>query len=145
MASPYPLGTRQLVALRADPDAKLARQEQLGEIEDAIFERSLSVIDATIGFADIEPNQETPPPQWVEQYGQEAAERRLRIARMAWLPKSQAPAGQELAMRYVAGYTRARGMKISATQNNLNVTIALPAPTSSHAGAPPQFPEKDIE
>ena len=119
---------------RRDQRDEAKREERLAkieELENEIFERAAGVVNAYLSFAEVERDQKEPPPAWVAQYGYDAAKQRLEVAKAGWLPASIAPAAAKLAVQAQIGISRGRGYRMKITQNNLNVKIALPAPTSS--------------
>jgi hypothetical protein len=137
---------RQIAAEYLDPKAKEARLARLEAMEDLILEQADQIVLAGLAFVEIAHDQAVPPPDWVEQFGQDGAEKRLAVAKSQWLPDSQSPAGMKLASRTRMGILKARERKHAATQNNLNVVISLPAPASADYLEPGQnVPSKEIE
>jgi hypothetical protein len=113
------------------PGSGLARAPVAAEelIEEQIFDQSCRVVSAAMAFADIDPGQPEPPPEWVEIYGPEEAKRRLRIASSAWLSKKDAPMGISVAMQIHTGITTARARRGETGGRVLNVgvlNLALP-------------------
>lgn len=128
-----------------DPDKKEERLARIEELENQIFERAAGVVNAVLSFTEVSPNQEEPPADWIEQYGEEAARRRLEIAKLGYLPQSLAPNGAKLGAQVMAGIARGRGHRVRLTQNNLNVKISLPAPTSAAHPGPVTYEVRDVE
>jgi hypothetical protein len=82
----------------------------------------------------------------VEELGAEAANRKLQLAKSMWKPSNMAPAGVALAQKAHTGISRARGFnKATLTQNNLNVKIELPPPTSAAFPGPSTYPVVEVE
>jgi hypothetical protein len=134
------------VAEHRDPDAVAARMERISEIEDEVFQTSAAVVQATLDFHLVRPDQQEPPPEWVEEYGLEAALQRLAVAKAGWMPNSQAPAAVGLASRIVTGIARARRTGIQALgPREINVKLTLPVPTSAAQPGAPVYPTKEIE
>lgn len=130
----------------SDPALREERLARLEEMENQLFERAAALMEAGLSFYEIKQDQEEPPADWVAQYGRVGAEQRLAIAKSQWLPASQSPGGMQLASRFLTGSMRARGTRVKATQNNLNVVISLPAPaTAEHPAQGQQFPVKEID
>jgi hypothetical protein len=138
----------------APPEDKKAlverrREERLSRIrdlEDDILERSCRVVDAGMAWGEVEFNQPEPPREWVEQYGEKAARDRLNIAKAAWMPQSQAPVGLKLAAQVLVGIAKARGLRVAQTNNQLNVQICLPPPTSkAHPDEAEQYEVIDVD
>lgn len=127
------------------PDAQETRMARIEELENQVFERAVGVLSGYLSFAEVRHDQTEPPEAWVQELGQEEAERRLNLAKAGWLPASLAPAGANLAARVVAGIARGRNYRVKLTQNNLNVRIALPAPTSSAHPGPVTYEVRDLE
>lgn len=128
-----------------DEKLKETRLARIEELENEIFERASGVVNAGLSFTEIDPYQPDPPPQWVEQYGEEGAQLRLRAAKAMWAPASMAPSGFKLAAQVMAGIARGRGYRVRVTQNNLNVKIALPAPTTAEHPGPIVYEVRDLE
>jgi hypothetical protein len=125
--------------------ARETRLARIEELENEVFEKAVGVLSDYLAFREVRHDQAEPPAAWVEEVGQEEAERRLNMAKAAWLPASLAPAGAALAARMVAGISRGRNYRVKLTQNNLNVKIALPAPTSSANPGPITYEVRDLE
>jgi hypothetical protein len=125
--------------------ARETRLARIEELENELMEKASSVLSDYLSFREIRHDQAEPPPEWVEELGRDEAERKLNIAKAAWLPASLAPAGATLAARMVAGISRGRNYRVKMTQNNLNVKIALPAPTSSVHPGPVTYEVRDLE
>lgn len=127
------------------PEAKDSRLAKIEELENRVFEQAAEVVSGFLSFAEVRPDQQDPPPEWVAQWGQEGAEMRLMLAKTAWAPQSLAPAGVNTAVRAMTAISRGRSHKVKITQNNLNVKIALPAPTSSAHPGPVPYEVRDLE
>ena len=128
-----------------DPEEKEARLARIEELENEVFEKAASIVGVALDFTQVSHNQDEPPPEWVEMYGQEQAEQRLRLAKSMWLPASVAPNGTKLAMQAMAGISRGRAYKMKITQNNINVKLALPAPTTADHPGPITYEVRDLE
>jgi hypothetical protein len=125
---------------------KAARLARMIEIEDEVFQTAAGIMQATLDFCHVEPDQAEPPPEWVERYGPEAAKRRLAVAKAGWMPRSLAPSGAQLAQQVVTGIARARRHQMNAGgPREINAKIALPAPTSAGMPGAPEYPSKEIE
>lgn len=130
--------------LRHHERVKLARKssedlaaERIKTLENSLFERSMTIVDAALSFADFD-DLENVPQDWVEKYGMEEAERRFRIAKEARLPNKDAAAGLGMARAVAIGIARTRSMEKQGPKT-LNVQfVQLTAPL-------PQFPEKELE
>ncbi len=123
-------------------ETRLARIE---ELENEIFERAAGVVNAALAFVEVTPDQTEPPPAWVTEFGLEAAKQRLTIAKMGYLPASVAPNGFKLAVQVQTGISRGRAWKMKITNNNLNVKIALPAPTTAEHPGPTVYEVRELE
>jgi len=128
----------------SDPKRVEERLARIVEIEDNIYQRAAGVLEATLSFHEVAPNQQEPSPEWVEQYGAEGAKQKLAVAKTGWLPQALAPNATKLALQYVTAVTRARrGAVVKA--NELNVQIQLPAPTSAAHPTVSVYPRREIE
>ncbi len=128
-----------------DETKKEARLARIEELEHETVERATAVVNAFLSFSEVDKDQTEPPPHWVAEYGYEGAMQRLAVARAGWLPPSIAPAAAKLAVQVQIGFTRARAYKMKITQNNLNVQLTLPAPTSSEHPGPTTYEVRDLE
>jgi hypothetical protein len=134
---------RKELADEKQKELRLARIEQL---ESQVFERAAAVVEAVISFHEVVPGQTEPPAAWIAEYGEEGARQRLQVALTGWLPASVAPNATKIALQYMAGYTRAKAHRMGKlTQNNVNVKISLPAPTSREHPGPVCYEVRDIE
>lgn len=128
-----------------DPSEKEARLARIEEMENQVFEQAAAVVHAMMGMREVKHDQVDPPEEWIELYGEKEARRRLEIAKGMWLPQSLAPAGFKYAVQAMSGIARGRNYRVKLTQNNLNVKISLPAPTSSTHSGPTVYEVRDLE
>lgn len=131
-----------------DPKRQEARLARIAELEDRVFETAMGVIEATLAFQEVDFNQKDPPPEWIAQYGEEGARRRLNVAKAGWLPASHAPAAVKYSLQAAAGIGRMRGNRVQVSANSVNVKIqqiTLPPPTSAAHAPPGVYAEKEIE
>lgn len=130
-----------------DPEEKARRFSRMMEIEDEVYQQSAAIVAATLDFCLIAPDQQEPPPEWVERFGLEAAKQRLAVAKAGWMPASVAPAGTKLAQQTMQGIARARRhqMLAAGTPREVNAKIALPAPTAASMPGAPEYPSKEVE
>lgn len=124
-------------------ETRLARCE---ELESQIFEQASGVVEATLAFHEVSPNQAEPPEAWVERYGLEAANQRLAVAKRGWDPASVAPNAVTVALKFMAASTRGRAHRnAKLIQNNLNVNLQLPAPTTREHPGPTTYEVRDLD
>ena len=117
---------------------KEKRLERIAEIEDKVFDVCTQVVMAHLAFTEVDPDQEDPPEEWVQQFGEKAARRRLIVAKLGYAPHSQMPSAVKLAAMARTSISRAYSQQHRGVgaMNQVNVKIALPAPTSQeHPGA----------
>jgi hypothetical protein len=107
--------------------ASLPAQEGLKLIRDRMLHSALEGMEAATAFADIDPEQTEPPPEWVAKYGLESAVRRLKIAKMAWLPAKVAPLGLTMMPKVALGIMNIDA-KLKSPPRTMNLTIQMPAP-----------------
>lgn len=125
---------------------KAARLARMVEIEDEVFQTAAAIVQATLDFCHVAPDQAEPPPEWVERLGYAAAKQRLSVAKAGWMPRSVAPAGAQLAAQVVTGIARARRQSAQlGGPREINAKIALPAPTSAGMPGAPEYPTKEVE
>ena len=131
--------------LHRDPEAVALRQSKIAALEDEVFQTSVGVVQAMLDFHLVTPQQQDPPPEWVEQWGEEAARQRLAVAKAGWMPNSLKPSGLDVATRIVTGIARARGARQVSGPAEINVKLSLPAPTSVGQPGAPVYPTKEVE
>lgn len=136
----------ELATLVKDEKAKEERLERMAQMEDRIYQRANGVLEAALSFHEVAPDAQLPPADWVSEYGAEGARQRLEVAKAGWLPQSEAPNAFKLAAQVTAGISRGRAFRGQrVVQNQLNVKISLPAPTSREHPGLEQYPSKEIE
>lgn len=129
-----------------DEQKKLARLARIEALQDRVYDHAAGVVEATLAFHEVTPDQEDPPPAWIEEYGEAGARERLRIAKAGWMPPSLAPAAVKLAVQVMAGIDRGRGHRTKIHARELNVQIQLPPPVSGQEPLrPPEYPTKRLE
>lgn len=128
-----------------DEKQKAIRAARIEELENEIYDRATAVVNAAMSFTEVAPDQAEPPPSWIAEFGLEGARQRLIVAKAGWLPQSVAPNGFKLAAQVMAGIARGRGYRVRVTQNNLNVKIALPAPTNTAHPGQTTYEVRDLE
>jgi hypothetical protein len=86
---------------KALPPVEQQKQAAVLQAEAGGYERvtelARGIVEAGLSFADISPADVAPPKKWVDALGVEEAERKFRLARAAWLPSREAPAGLGIA------------------------------------------------
>lgn len=128
-----------------DEKQKALRLARIEELENEIFERAVGVVNAALSFTEVSPTQMEPPAEWVAELGYEAAKQKLEIAKMSYLPQSLAPNGFKLAAQVATAISRGRGYRAKITQNNLNVKISLPPPTTVAHPGPITYETRDLD
>lgn len=129
-----------------DEEQKAIRLERMDQLEQRVYEYAGGIVEALLAFGEVTPDQQEPPAEWVKQYGREGAEQRLRMAKAGWMPQAIFPAGGKIALQAMTGIARGRAYRnAKLTQNNFNVKIALPAPTSREHPGPTVYEVRDLE
>ena len=117
------------------------------EAENRVLQTSQQVVEAVLAFHEVEPDQVLPPADWVERYGKDAAEKRLRVARSGWLPSAHSPSAVKIAAQVMVGIAKSRGQIAAAAAmpaGDVNVRISLPSPTDA-AHPVIEYPSKEID
>lgn len=139
----YPTAALREIHGDAEKAARLARMIQ---VEDEVFQTSAQILAATLDACHVEPNQAEPPAEWVAQYGEQAAQRRLAVAKAGWMPRSLAPNFITVAGQIYTAISRARSHQaLGGGPREVNAKIALPAPTSASMPGAPEYPSKEVE
>lgn len=88
----------------------------------------MRTVEAALHWEDIDPDVTEPPPEWVEAIGYEAAKKRLRVARAAWMNAKDAPVGLGMARTTAVGIMKVRSaLKVSSPTLQINlVSFASP-------------------
>lgn len=126
---------------------KERRLKRIAEVEDQVLETAQQIVEATLAFSEVEPEQQLPPEDWVERYGETGAIQRLRVARAAWLPAAKVPYGMRVAPAVMVGIAKARGQSAQLINRTaeVNVKIAMPAPTTAEHPGLVKYESKEIE
>jgi hypothetical protein len=131
------LARRDAVSDALNEKTREKRLARIAEIQDQIYDVTTEVLLANIQFYEVDFDATEPPAEWVEKYGEKLAKQRLIVAKSGYLPASQAPSAIKLAQMVHSSITRSMGHEKGRGQlNQINVKIALPAPTSQeHPGS----------
>lgn len=82
-------------------------------------------------FADIDPQRDEPPDEWIVEFGEKEAKRRYTIAKASWLSAKEAPIALSIAPKLVLGIASVRAkrneVKNPVTINNI-VGVQIPSP-----------------
>jgi hypothetical protein len=104
------------------------KQAGLRAMEDRLLNESLSVVADALKFAHLPEDAEGPLPEWVDEVGVEAAERRFRVAKAAQQPAAKAPMGIRLAANLAVGIIKARATEKTGDKTMNIAVIQMPAP-----------------
>lgn len=99
---------------------KKAALRRLAEVEHAVQQNSFDVVDAVVSFAEINPEQEEPPQNWIEKYGYLKALHRFRIAKAGWMSAKDAPVAIKVAASIATNALKNRGEE---NRQPLNMTL----------------------
>lgn len=106
-------------------------------IEDELLKETMQVAYGIACFAQLGPDAEAPPEEWVRELGEKAAWTKFRVAKAAWMCQSEAPVGLKLAQATAIGIMRVRAAdKAPTAQLNYSVVQVVGVP---------EFPEKEVE
>jgi len=126
------------------PEAKEKRLAKMREVEDEVLQLAIGNCAAVQSFSQIRPSDENPPESWVAEFGVEAAEKKLALAKAGWMPQKDAPFGAIQAMQIMIGIAKARGQSVRVGTLELNARISLPAPTTAEHPGPVVYEIRDI-
>lgn len=127
------------------PAAREQRLARMKEIEDDVYAHALGSVEAMLSYYEVSPLDENPPEAWVEKYGLEAAQHRLKVAKDGHLTKANAPIALHSALHLVVGIAKARGQSVRVGTLELNARISLPAPTTAEHPGPVAYEVRDLE
>lgn len=125
--------------------AREERWEKMERVQDEVFASAAGIMQAFMAFAEIEPDQQEPPEEWIAEFGPKGAALRLKVAKLGWGRKDEMPGGVAVAEKVYTGINKARQKSQRATQAPLNVTISLPAPTSAEHPGGETYPVRELE
>lgn len=129
-----------------DDQKREERRARIEDLEYRVYEQASQVVQAALSFHEVTPTQTEPPPQWVADFGYDAARQRLEVAKTGWLPRSLAPNALGIAVSCTIGIRRGQQHNQRlAGGTNVNVRIALPAPTSREFPGEVTYPVKDLD
>jgi hypothetical protein len=114
-------------------------EDHVEDLKHRLFDRAASVVEASIGFADLEDSAEVPPKEWVKEFGEKEASRRFRIARFAQQGSRSAPVGIKCAMEVFLGILNVDARHEQPADRSLNVTF-----TQINVSGPPKYPEIEV-
>lgn len=105
------------------------QEKDLFSIERDLFMECAGVVSSAARAAQIDPANENPPEDWIEQLGEEKAHEAMKVARFAHLPKKDAPMFIDLCSKMLMGVIQARA-KRKSDQHRLQVNVVgMTAPT----------------
>jgi hypothetical protein len=105
---------------------------------DQLFEETCNVVSAAMAFADIEPGATECPEEWIEQFGEEEARRRFRIAQYAQMSHKEAPFALDMATKMAVALGRCKLDK-KAPQGQINIAVV------KYEESRPKFREIEVE
>lgn len=113
-------------------------REILRDVAKEIADETVRVNKDVLHFADIDPEQLDPPPEWIRELGHEGAHRRLRTAKYALMSAKDAPVALKIAAQLGGNIIKAKASERNV-ENTLNIIkVHLTAPT-------PVYPELEVE
>lgn len=132
-----------LVPAKDPLQKKREMRDKLVGLRDELLTESMGVVRDAMRFREVDPLlQEDSDPNFKRmerELGREDAERAYRIAKAAWLPNNEAPAGLKLAAIIAIGILKANAAeKGAAPALNIGKVII-------NAAAIPQFEEREVE
>lgn len=102
-------------------------EDRLAEQEDRVYARNLQIVDDMTHWADLDPELENPPEEWVDELGLAGARRRFRVARASCMSLKDAPIGISAAKGIVSSLAKARAVRDAGRGGlSLNVTAVFP-------------------
>ena len=99
------------------------------EVRQELMVESMDVLANTMKFSEVDPDQEEPPDEWVQQLGLVRAKRALTIAKSAYKSSKDAPIALRLAADVFLGLTKAEALEKSGSKQ-LNVQVVQVATKS---------------
>ena len=102
---------------------------QIANLRDGLYEDTVFNLRAILKWSEVSPDQDSPRPEWVEEFGRERAEQMLRIAKNAHLPTRDAPAGLKMSVDLFRGLEAARATdKLTRSSVAVQVIVGAPPP-----------------
>jgi len=112
--------------------------ETFRAIEDELLKETMQVAYGIACFAQLPPDAEGPPDEWIQDLGYKAAWTKFRVAKAAWMCQSEAPVGLKLAQATAIGIMRVRAA------DSANKNVAKPG-TVILVQAPQTYEVKELE
>ena len=128
----------QLAEVITGPERLANQHARLQRLEDDLLERAMNIVDGSMAFSEIDPADEQPPKEWIAEFGEEGARRRMRVARASWMNAKEAPVGIKVAAQVAVGIMRANAQKNTGPKVLNIAVVQMTAPL-------PQFEEREIE
>lgn len=111
------------------PPLERAKAADIAQAEAGGYERvtelAQGIVESGLSFADISPADVAPPQKWIDKLGVEEAERRFRLARAAWLPRGDAPAGMSIAVDILKMDAKVKAAAKTPATQNLSIAIQM--------------------
>lgn len=107
-------------AISPKDEAQLA-VERIKEVREELFRESAMVCSLAMRFGDIPFGAADPPDEWIEEFGEEEARRRLRYVQAAQMNNKDAPVGIKVATSVLSGLLKSEAETHS--RQNLNVVM----------------------
>lgn len=138
VADPVPA----LAAISPEPPAvekweELTTLQRIEAVQNRLMERSVGVLEDALSFSDIDPEDESPPKEWIEKLGHDRAWQKFRVAKGAWLNGKAAPAGIGVAKSVFVSVA-----KIAASAAQPTAPLASPVQVIVNM---PRFEEIDVD
>lgn len=108
-----PVVEGEIVEKPARPAQAIAKNQarRLRSLEDDLLLEATQVIQGANYFyklSDEDIKNDSPPPGWVKELGEEAAKERFRLAKYALMSAKDAPVGMKMALQVQGSITKAR-------------------------------------
>jgi hypothetical protein len=123
---------------KAEPVHLVVRADRIRSLEEEIHEESADVIRDALAFADIPPDAEEPPYEWVKELGMERAWKRFRTVKYALCNLKEAPVALRIAKDTLVGMAKARASEKSGPRTLNMVVVQM-------TGTLPQFGEVEVD
>ena len=113
--------------------------DSIQSMEDRIFNQAFGVVSDTLDFGCLDPGVLETPQEWIDEMGEEAADRKFRHVKAGQTKSSDAPSGVKLAEKIATGIMKTRALRGPAPVLNLSL-VQLTVEES-----PREYPTQSID
>jgi hypothetical protein len=108
---------------RVDVTDKEHAAVRIKDMEELLLEQSMTVVQGAMSFGELPFDAQEAPDSWVEELGQEAADKKFRYLKAGQMCSKDAPSGVKVAAGVATGILKARAARGMAPVLNLQFVV----------------------